>query len=188
MNKISKVAVLRKLVWIKRTAIRLSLVFGLAYSVIQYERVKLDGQVKQTLSFYDKFNSSPFVGYRELLSDTIDSNTEQIRLSAKKGDEDFARVILAIVEKKDVKKSLSMIFDFFDGIAACMETGICDQDTAIQLFQARAAEIYKMFYPYIKKIRIENNNEEYAKGLVYVNINKEKQNIFSILYRKIISF
>lgn len=173
------IPLLHRLVYLKKMAARLSIIAGAAYGIVQYERVKLDGQLKQTLSLYDKFNSAPFSGYRE--------NLTEIAVSLKNSD-DFARVIIELVERDGIKKSLNMTLDFFDGVKICMENEICDRNTARDLFKARANEIYQLFFPYIEKVRKQNNSNEYAKGLSYVSKSRDETNFVGKTVRFIVSF
>jgi len=168
-------------------AARLSIIAGAAYGIVQYERVKLDGQLKQTLSLYDKFNSAPFSGYRENLTEAVSNNAEKIAVSLKNSD-DFARVIIELVERDGIKKSLNMTLDFYDGVKICMENEICDRNTARDLFKARANEIYQLFFPYIEKVRKQNNSNEYAKGLSYVSKSRDETNFVGKTVRFIVSF
>ncbi len=191
---ISKIAMLRKLVKLKNVAKRLSVIlsvvsvpFGLVYGVIQYERSKLDGQVKQTLSFYDKFNSAPFVGYRESLTDLQTKYKTEIEASYN-SNEAFTNEILKIVKTEGVERSLNMTFDFFDGLAACIKTRICDRESAQQLFKSRADEIYMLFYPYIYDHKKNKKNKNYAEGIEYIARRIENNGPLETLFRKVIAY
>jgi hypothetical protein len=187
MILLSKRSVFRVFVTIRKSITRLSIIIGLLYSFVQYERIKLDGEVKQTLLFYDKFNSSPFTGYRENLTDIVSKNIEEIKASLR-SDESFSIQIEKIIKLGDSRKSFDMVLDFFDGVAVCMETDICDKVTAKQLFQSRASELYEIFYPYIKKNRVENKSDEYAGGLEYVTKYRGNVGFLKTIFRNIILF
>jgi hypothetical protein len=172
--------------WVKKTAALLPVVFGVVYGVIQYERSKLDGQIKQTLSLYDKFNSSPFTNYREKISDAMEE-----MLASRKSNEtsdSFTSIVRKIVKEENVKRSLNMMLDFFDGLTACIDNEICDSDSAKQLFQARANEIYVNFYPHIKDIRNVNQSDEYGQGLFHIARHIEESSSAFKWYRKIITY
>ncbi len=187
MTTMSKMTILCNLfVWLKKTAALLPVVLGVVYGAVQYGRSKLDGQVKQTLSFYDTFNRSPFVGYREKFSDAMDEI-----IASHKSDESydsFASEVRKIVQEKGVTRSLNMMLDFYDGLAACVKNGICDSDTAKQLFQARANEIWVNFYPHIEDIREANMSCEYAESLFYIAKQIEDSRPAVKSYRNVITY
>jgi hypothetical protein len=124
--------------------------------------------------------------HRERLSDAM----EEI-LASPKSDESygsFAGIVRKIVKKEGVKRSLNMMLDFFDGLTVCIDSEICDSDTAKQLFQARAYEIYVNFYTRIMDVRDVSKSDEYAKGLVHIAKDIKESSTAFKRYRKLITY
>ncbi len=164
---------------LKSAVAQIGVASGFLYGVFEYEHSKFDQQVKQTLEFYDRFNSSPYVGYRETFSNV---RYENIRILSKSAEstEAYNSAIDKILKLEGTKltTSLDMTFDFFDGLTNCVRSGLCDSVSAKRLFRYRAQEIYENFWPHIENIRTTYKMDKptcsgnvfniYAGGLFYV--------------------
>ena len=152
-----------RLLRFSHVAARFSFIGAAIYAAYQWEAAKADAQVKETLAFYDRYNSPPFTQYRDGLAGLIAKNRD--KLVAATTEAQYSSQIIEIMKSNKVANGLDLLSDLFDGISACVTYDLCDKRVAAKLFQPRATEIFNIFYPYIKYIREQNKATTFALGL-----------------------
>jgi hypothetical protein len=168
----------------KRWFGRLTIVLGFLYAVFQYEQAKIDNQVKQTLSFYDKFNSAPFTEYRSEVSSQLNSRSKQLEERANDNAK-FSSYVIGFAEEPKFSKPFNMLLDFFDGVSICLRKELCDPDVVDDLFKPRAQEIYHVFAAYFDAV--QKKNPVYASGLISVATHQSESGVKAVLRRLISS-
>ena len=153
----------RRLLRFSHVAARFSFIGAAIYAAYQWEAAKADAQVKETLIFYDRYNSPPFTQYRDDLAGLIAKNRD--RLVEAKSETQYSSQIVEIMKSSDSANGLDLLSDLFDGISACVTSDLCDKHVAAKLFQPRANQIFNVFYPYIKYVREQNKSTTFAVGL-----------------------
>ena len=160
---------------------RLSFLAVALYAAFQWYGVKVDGQIKQVLALYDKYNSDPIFTYRRnldlMLSDPDLSNAIQ------KGDSPAYVKTLMQLMTPDKVSYLDILSDFFDGLSVCVSTHLCQEDVAIRLFQPIAKNLRHDFGPYILEVRKNNGVPNFADGIAeFARKTPKPKSVFSSLY------
>jgi len=156
-------AIYRFALRVSRIATRLSFIFAAIYAAIQWEAAKIDAQVKETLAFYDRYNSPPFTQYRADLATLIARNRDPLVAAANEAQ--YSAQIMTMMKSNDSANGFDLLSDLFDGLSECVSSGLCDQYVAAGLFQPRAQELFNQFFPYVKFVREQNKVTSFAIGL-----------------------
>lgn len=156
--------VYKRLLQIGKVAGTLTFLFGIPYGIFQYIEAKDDGRIKQTLELFKHFNSSPYTDYRRNVLNALAENKSKIA-DAAKNPQALRDVVLGVVDAKKIETDLLLLMDFFDGVAVCVVTELCDADTTEKLFSGRAREIYVNFLDYIDVHRQTIAGAKFGIGL-----------------------
>jgi|GEM_PF-5777501 hypothetical protein len=154
----------KRLIQIGKVAGAISFLFAAPYALVQYIQARDAARVEQTLSLFKMYNSAPFSGYREKITKSLAKNKDRIDESSKDVAE-FKALQFQILKQDDIEPELLLLLDFFDGVAVCVTSELCDNDTAIKLFKPRAADIYVNFYQYISEQRGTSTKRSFGLGL-----------------------
>lgn len=153
----------KRLIQVGKISGAISFLVAAPYALIQYWQSRDNARVEQTLALYKLYNAKPFTDYREKITKAVVAHRSQLNESAI----DPAKLLaaqLSVVAEDDVEMDLLLLFDFFDGVAVCVASELCDKTTAIKLFQPRALDIYLNFYQYMQSKR-SGTNRDYGVGL-----------------------
>ncbi|MBR0812796.1 MULTISPECIES: DUF4760 domain-containing protein [Bradyrhizobium] len=156
--------VYRRLIQIGKVSGAISFLIAAPYALVQYWQARDNARVEQTLGFYKLYNSKPFTDYREKLTKALVKYRAQLNVAAQSTEQLLATQV-DLVKSEDVEMELLLLFDFFDGVAVCVASDVCDNDTAVRLFRPRAIDIYLNFYQYMKAQRAGQPTSDYGAGL-----------------------
>lgn len=149
---------------IGKVAGAITLLFGVPYGIFEYIENQHAKRIEHTLEFYRTFNTSPFSGYRERITDVLINNKDYIE-AASKNEKELEEAIVNILEKSGSEKDLFLLLDFYDGLLVCILKTLCDPDTTERLFANRALEVYMNFYQYIQRLRATSASRGFGVGL-----------------------
>jgi hypothetical protein len=135
----------------------LAVIFGLPYGIWQYQENKQDKRVEQTLALFRQYNSSPFITYRERISNAVMKSKKEI-LEAAKDENRLKIVIYEVLTKENIEMDTWLILDFFDAVSVCVKNNLCDPDVTHDLFSCRAQDVFLTFYQYIEEQRAASAN------------------------------
>ena len=142
----------------------LSVIYGVAFGIYQYNDAKQEKRVEQSLSLFRQFNNAPFTQYRTKINDSLLNNSEKIYNAASNVDQ-LTTTMATIVRNDKIATDLVLVMDFFDGVAYCAAKRICDPGISYDLFYARGRELYVTFYQYIKAQRNSFAGNDFGAGL-----------------------
>jgi hypothetical protein len=154
----------KRLIQIGKVSGAVTFLLAAPYALIEYLQAKDAARIEQTLNMFKMYNSTPFASYREKLTKALVKNKEKID-EASKDVGAFQAAQFQIIRQEDIETELLLIFDFFDGVAVCVTSGVCDNDTAVQLFKPRALDIYVNFYQYMIAQRGATTTRKFGIGL-----------------------
>lgn len=154
----------KRLLQLGKVATALTVMFGIPYGVVKYLQSVRAAQVEQTLKFFNAYNSTPVITYRETIITSLLKHQSEIA-AATKDESDYNQAVLKVVDDDQLGKPLLLIMDFFDGVSACVVKELCDAGTTQILFQRRAEELYVIFYPYIVQNRKTTASWDFGLGL-----------------------
>jgi hypothetical protein len=157
-------SIYKRLIQIGKVSGAVAFLFAAPYALWQYIEVQRAARVEQTITLYKLYNAAPFTTYREHVTKALARNKDQIA-KASVSEKDLEKEQFEIISKEDIEVDLLMIFDFFDGVAVCVTSGLCDDPTAVQLFKQRAADIYLNFYQYMTAMRGNTARVQFGWGL-----------------------
>ncbi len=95
--------------------------------------------------------------YNNELNNIKTKNKQEINKRKEKIDEEYEKKIkkeykefvinFIIKENNDRYKNLLILTDFYNGIASCVESGLCDEKVAKNLFKDEGARFFKNYNP-----------------------------------------
>jgi hypothetical protein len=134
----------RRLIQLGKVTGAISFLLAAPYAVVEYWQAKDSARIEQTLTFYKLYNAKPFTDYRENITRALAKNSSKLNEAAV-SESKLLDAMSEIVQSEDIEMDLSLVFDFFDGVAVCVSSGVCDDETAVKLFKPRALGIYLNF-------------------------------------------
>jgi hypothetical protein len=141
-----------------------SFLIAAPYALVQYIQARDAGRVEQTLAMFRMYNTAPFSGYREKFTKALAKNKDLIEKAAADA-EAFREAQVKVLQQEDIEAETLMLFDFFDGVAVCVDSRLCDEPTAVKLFKPRAADIYVNLYQYMMERRGKDGTREFGQGV-----------------------
>lgn len=152
----------------------LTFLFGIFYGTYQYFATQKQNQIAQSLTFYKEFNSAPISTYREAIFGAVAKHQSEIAAAAV-DETKLQDTMNKIIAEEGLANQLMLTMDFFDGLVFCVTKKICDPETAVDLFHARANEIYTTFYQYIVAQRAAWASSNFGLGLqTFAELNPPK--------------
>ena len=153
---------------------------------LENSRKSIDDKSRETLKYFDKFNSDKMVTARSDLRTLINSIVEQekieiIKIKLTKNQTISGVVLLnkrelsylnasikqkvkhSIILRKDI--NVSLILDFFDGVSVCIDMELCDGKSAKEFFKDYANAYSFYLELYIELFRESNANPKYANAI-----------------------
>jgi hypothetical protein len=131
-----------------------------------------DKRVQNVLSLRTEFASGAHGDYLKLLSDWHNSSAD-----AFDGAEDAKRreIVRHFFTKNENENQdrLQNIADFYDTLAACIEQGSCDRDTAVYLFYTPADHVIQISGFRIEDVRNNPSYSDFAVGVEKMYRSKE---------------
>jgi hypothetical protein len=156
--------VYKRLIQIGKVAGAISFLFAAPYALAQYIQARDAARVEQTMSLFKIYNAPPFSGYREKITSSLAKHKDQID-EASKSPGDYRSLQYQMLKQDDIETELLLLLDFFDGVAVCVTSELCDNDTAIKLFKPRALDLYINYYQYISGQRGALTRRNFGVGL-----------------------
>ena len=142
-------------------------------------------RVQNTFEFYKDFRSQAFqekyqtlINLAEKKDDEIDRIMTGLRDNVPERDRKVLGVIIEIAETGDGPKNMSAALLFFDGLAACVNKGLCDRNAAVALFNGPSGDLASAYGPYILYIRAKYRNEKYGTGLFQTRALETEWSVF----------
>ena len=136
-------------------------------TVSEYYQHKEGEQVKLTLSYVERFNSSKLLDMRNLIDMKLDEENETIISTLSKKDlsevemeKAYGQLIVDIVEKHRMSLQLKTLLAFHEEVVLCVNTALCNEQVARDFFTTDAKELFKGFYPFICDERRKWKNDK----------------------------
>jgi hypothetical protein len=155
----------KRLIQLGKVAGAISFLVAAPYALVQYIQSRDAARVEQTISLFKMYNSPPFSGYREKLTRSLAKNKEQIDQASSKSAADFKALQFQMLKQDDIEPEILLLLDFFDGVAVCVTSKLCDNDAAIKLFKPRALDLYINYFQYISEQRGALAKRSFGLGL-----------------------
>jgi len=147
-------------------------ILGISAGLYGYYSGEHSKRVQNTFEFFKEFRTEGVLGKYQALIDRYNEKADfiknlmvQHRENVQERDRLVLESIQALIAKADGLEEFSAVLLFFDQLAACVENSLCDNNSAVALFNLPAREFASAYGPYIVSIRDRYKNTEYGTGL-----------------------
>lgn len=113
---------------------------------------------------YKLYNASPFTDYRAKITKALIKYRDKINQAAVT-ESALTTAESEIVTQEGLEMEIFLVMDFFDGLTVCVKAKLCDDETAVHLFQPRAYDLYLNLHQYIKLQRETSATTDFGSGL-----------------------
>jgi hypothetical protein len=145
----------------------ISLVLALAvgwFGYVQYQGLKQDTRIERTLEQIRWRQGDPMVKASVHIIDAVDQGMSQIKdIPISAAERENAIAYFGAEIAKGIKKDLIMIISFYDSLWVCVDSKICDRDTALKFVGEESTVLWGNFKGYITEER--KNRKNWANGL-----------------------
>lgn len=143
-----------------------AVILGGTWTLYQYSEHRYEGRVKETLDYVKQYDEGVLRDARNKVYEmwqNVDEEYKKILLDKSISDNEFTDFVVKIILKNNTSASILDILDFFERLAICVNTKLCDKNTAILYMRRHLQEFWRQNYPFIKYIRIEYENSLIGK-------------------------
>ena len=136
-------------------------------------------RVDKTFAFYQDFRSTDFQTKYLLLMGRWNAKADQAAQLTKAGDQDGLRKLeSAVVADADGQAAFNQVMLLFDGLSACVDNGLCDNNAAASLLRQPAAEIASALGSHIAYVRKTHGNTTYGSGIFKTRALEKSWSVF----------
>lgn len=141
--------------------------FGGAFAIIEYKDYKKEVKIKHALEFVNRYNQGFILQSRQEEYKAWQRNQKTLIESIKNYESriSYKKIILNFMEREGIDSSVSYILNFFEDIAICASSKICDEDTINRYFFISGRTYIHKYYPYICDQRSKWNDPTIWKRL-----------------------
>ena len=142
---------------------------GGIWALGEYRDKVRDDEVAATLRYQQQYNTTPMWEIRGRLETFWESRSKDIFDATAKGENVISDyVVKTLGADKTALADTGATIDFFAGLGTCLCAGLCNPQSAIQLFGKDADDFYELNYPYIQAQRKNLRDQNYAAGLTII--------------------
>jgi hypothetical protein len=139
-------------------------------------------RVETAFELYKAFKSSPTQDHWMLLMRRWNEKAaEADALLGANDQQGLLRLTRSIVSDEQGLAAFEGIASFFDGLSACVDSNLCDRNTAAAMLKHSAHEFVGAFGSYIIDVRQTHKNSTYCSGLFKINALEKRFNLFEWL-------
>jgi hypothetical protein len=148
--------------------VSLATIFGIGIALVSYEASQRQGRVDRAFEFYKDFRASALDADVNFLVDKWDEKSEEAAKVLKAKDQQsveqgLERLQTSLAQEPQVKAALLRVVPFFDGLGQCVNTRLCDSDTAYALLQDRAVSVANYYGAYVSNL--QHPDSPFAHGV-----------------------
>lgn len=142
----------------------LSVLVGVIYGALEYNRTTESKQAERTFTYLRQFEESAYATSRQKIDSAFDKNFEKIRTAAA-DSKTLETTIDGIVTQEGIKADVDRVVYFYDELIYCIISNFCQTKMTYDLFYPRAREYYVNLYTYIASTRRRTALGHYGSGL-----------------------
>lgn len=145
----------------------LGLLVGGVWSVLEYIGRQEQNEVEAVLERLKQLDDGAVANAYFEVEDAWIKGVGKLNgeLDKRRDNEDLSEFyrgyVLRFVEENRLASELRRTMQFFERVAACVDAGICDRETAYRLVGPQALRIRNNYYPYIERLRTVTKNDNY---------------------------
>jgi hypothetical protein len=143
----------------------LSVIVGVLYGALEYNRTKIDKQVEQTFAMLRRFDADPYISARERIEVALSKHHTDI-VAAAVDVKKLETVLAWVIADEKLDKDLTSIIHFYDELVYCVVSNYCDAARTYDLFYSDAHLYYTTFYTFIVSTRRYTASDQFGAGLV----------------------
>lgn len=149
---------------------------GGLYGFFSAEHAK---RVEKTFEFYSEFRGEAFQKNWSYLIGKWNAQADEVKKLTDANDQEGIRKLASAIAMDEAgRKSFEEVLGFFDGLAACVETSLCDGNSAAALLRLPASDFASAFGPHIIFVRKMFGNTEYGTGLFQTRALERRWSLF----------
>ncbi|MEM5473856.1 hypothetical protein WNZ14_19165 [Hoeflea sp. AS60] len=145
--------------WLKGIGLVLAAV-GFAWGLVQFADVLHQRRVTQTLNYVERYGKDGLLGARIDLGKawlTARAQLEQLRAASvdpARFERRHRQLVFSVLNslpggnRADLEQDVSLLISFFDELAICVRSKLCDKKSAQDFFQPEARSFYCLYKPY----------------------------------------
>jgi hypothetical protein len=126
----------------------LSIVFGGCYTIFQYQSHQQEKRVNRVLDYSDKFYQQKLSQSLANINDKYYDQLEDIKKILRQENYLEAYHQFVIQFRTENQEDFKLLGDFFEELASCVDSDLCDEETALKLFGSQGKDYFVRFYPY----------------------------------------
>lgn len=148
----------------------LGFISGAVYTVQQYHQEQQNRRLDKTLEFYTKQFDDKLLESREKLDVLYDLKSRSEYLAGIKESQENKnskkREEFIYEKSKQEARHIMSLQKFYQGVAICTKTKICDETTAQELFREDIQEFVVKFGPFFCKLREDVKDPKIVEDLI----------------------
>ncbi|MEH6435838.1 hypothetical protein [Massilia sp. DD77] len=137
---------------------------GGVFAMVQYLDKKHDDRVKETLAFFDRYNSNHVLEARTVLVSAWLRHAAEYEQVIGSADKYYA-FTRRVIHDENLRREVAVINDFFAALDICARNKICECEVALLLFQPDARSYYGYHYSFIAAERSRAKDDSIGAGL-----------------------
>jgi hypothetical protein len=142
--------------------VSLATIIGIGIALVSYKAGQRQSRVDRAFEFYKDFRASALDADVNFLVDKWNEKSEEAAKVLKAKDQQsleqgLERLQTSLAQDAKIKAALLRVVPFFDGLGQCVNTGLCDSDTAYALLQDRAISVANNYGAYVASLQIPDS-------------------------------
>jgi len=123
-------------------------------------------RVETAFEFYKSFKADRIQENWSLLMQRWNAKADEFdRLLTENNQDGFRQLALSLVSDNKGAIAVEQIASFFDEVSECVNSGLCDNNTAFAMLKEPASQFWGAYGVYILHIREKYKNDEYGIGV-----------------------
>ena len=117
-------------------------IIAAGYILFEYQSSLTDAAIKQTMSFQARYSEGDLLkAHLDLDSMLLNPDNQKILNAAAKPSEEITRLVISNKYDRDV----AVLADFFSQLATCVQSGVCQLETACAVFKSRIVALWNNY-------------------------------------------
>lgn len=147
-----------------------AVILGGLFAAHQYLDSHADGKVRDTMTFFARYNEGPVLAARRRISDVWlprRALTSQMIQPDSYDEEQFTNYVVSVVKgQPGLEGDVLYVLDFYESLHTCIRRGICDDAVALELMRDDAFSFAVHHGPYFLREQSERKDKGFSSRLI----------------------
>lgn len=152
----------------------ISLIVGGVWAGLEYranQKTSINDKIIQVLAFVERYNRDPIQRYRDNKVKAFAASYKSLfDKTGKRNPDDNLTFQRDTVANFNLRFEIDNVTFFYDELYVCVDSGICDEETAHKFFGKHALDFtwgLQFYIPLVKEKRERRGVTGYGQGLMY---------------------